>query len=146
MINFVRDIEKETLENTNFRKVLLTSKFQQLVVMSLLPNDDIGSEVHNLDQFIKIEKGEGVAVLNGEKFNFYDGFSISIPKGTTHNIINTSSSQELKLYTIYSPPEHEDGTIHPTKQDALNAEKGNKENFSQDNEDFSEFADSDFNL
>ncbi len=120
----IRNIEKETLENNFFRKVLLTTKHQQLVVMSLNPSEDIGLETHeNLDQFIKIEQGEGLAVLDGVETNFSSGFSVTIPSGTNHNIINTSSENPLKIYTIYSPPNHKDGTIHKTKQEAIENEE-----------------------
>lgn len=123
MTNLVNNIENLTNENTFFRKVILTTSHQQLVVMHLNPSEDIGMEVHNtIDQFIKIEKGEGRAVLNGEEFTFSDGFSINIPAGTNHNIINTSETNPLKIYTIYSPPNHKDGTVHKTKQEALENE------------------------
>jgi len=124
MSKFVNNIEKLANENTFFRKVLLTTKHQQLVVMHLNPYEDIGMEVHdNLDQFIKIESGEGKAILNNEEFDFSEGFSVSIPAGTNHNIINTSTTNPLKIYTIYSPPNHKDGTIHITKQEALENEE-----------------------
>ncbi len=120
----IRNIEKETLENNFFRKVLVTTKHQQLVVMSLNPSEDIGLETHeNLDQFIKIEQGEGLAVLDGVETSFSSGFSVTIPSGTNHNIINTSSVNPLKIYTIYSPPNHKDGTIHKTKQEAIENEE-----------------------
>jgi mannose-6-phosphate isomerase-like protein (cupin superfamily) len=120
MNKFVNNIEKLTIENNYFRNVIITTSNQQLVVMSLNPNEDIGEEVHNnVDQFIKIEEGEGYAILNGEKTNFGPGFSINIPKGVTHNIVNSSSQEKLKLYTIYSPPEHKEETIHKTKAEAL---------------------------
>ena len=120
----IRNIEKETLENNFFRKVLLTTKHQQLVVMSLNPSEDIGLETHeNLDQFIKIEQGEGLAVLDGVETRFSSGFSVTIPSGTNHNIINSSSENPLKIYTIYSPPNHKDGTIHKTKQEAIENEE-----------------------
>jgi len=115
---YVTNIEKETLENENFRKVLYTANYSQLVVMSLRPQEEIGEEVHGLDQFIRIEKGKGKAVLNDQEYDIEDDFAIVIPAGTKHNIINTSDEEEMKLYTIYSPPEHQDGTIHPTKADA----------------------------
>lgn len=122
MDKYVINLDKETLNNNYFRKVLLTTSNQQLVVMSLEPNEDIGQEIHSLDQFIKVESGSGKAVLNGEELNFESGFSITIPKGTTHNIVNTSPLEKLKLYTIYSPPNHKDGTIHQTKTEALRDE------------------------
>ena len=122
MDKFVKNIEKETLDNNYFRKVLLTTTNQQLVVMSLEPKEDIGQEIHSLDQFIKIEAGSGTAILNGSEIQFGTGFSITIPKGTTHNIINSSPTEKLKLYTIYSPPNHKDGIIHQTKEEALRDE------------------------
>jgi len=121
---YIRNIEKETLENNFFRKVLVTTKHQQLVVMSLNPSEDIGLETHeNLDQFIKIEQGECLAVLDGVETSFSSGFSVTIPSGTNHNIINTSLVNPLKIYTIYSPPNHKDGTIHKTKQEAIENEE-----------------------
>lgn len=119
MSNLVNNIEKETLENSFFRKVLLTTPNQQLVVMHLNPLEDIGEEKHSLDQFIKIESGEGKAILDGQEFNFSTGFSISIPMETVHNIINTSDIHPIKLYTIYSPANHKDGLIHKTKAEAM---------------------------
>lgn len=114
---FVTNIEKDTLENDNFRKVLYTSNYSQLVVMSLEPGQDIGEEVHGLDQFIRIEQGKGKAVLNDVEYELEDDFAVVIPAGVKHNIIN-ESDEKMKLYSIYSPPEHEDGTIHPTKDEA----------------------------
>ena len=123
-MDLVLNIEKETLENNFFRKVLLTTNHQQLVVMSLNPSEDIGMEAHdNLDQFIKIEQGEGVAILNGVETKFSSGFSVTIPAGTNHNIINTSVQNPLKIYTIYSPPNHQKGTVHKTKQEAIENEE-----------------------
>jgi len=119
---FVDNIEKLTLENTNFRKVLATNGYSQLVVMSLKPMEDIGMETHpNVDQFFRVEKGVGKTILNGTEYEFSDGFAIVIPAGTEHNIINTSETDELKLYTIYSPANHPDGTVHATKEDAIKA-------------------------
>ena len=117
MTGYVVNIEEETLNNTNFRKVLFTAKHSQLVVMSLKPGEDIGAEVHDLDQFIRIEKGEGKAVLDEVVHKVKDDWAIVVPAGTEHNIINTSQ-EEMKLYTVYSPPEHKDGTVHATKEDA----------------------------
>lgn len=116
---FVGNIEDATLENTNFRKVLYTSGHMQLVVMDLLPNEDIGMETHALDQFIRVEKGTGKAILNGTEYELSDGFAVIVPAGTTHNIVNTSSTASLKLYTLYSPPNHKEGTLHRMKADAL---------------------------
>lgn len=123
MNGFVGDIEELTENNENFRKVLFTAPHSQLVVMCLLPNEDIGMEVHeDNDQFIRIEKGEGKAILNGEEKNIGDGFAVVVPAGTEHNIVNTSNTDEMKLYTIYSPAHHPDGTVHAVKEDALEAE------------------------
>ena len=119
MKGYVVDIEKATKENKNFRKVLYTAKNSQLVVMSLKPGEEIGEEVHELDQFIRIEKGKGKAVLDAVEHKIKDDYAIVIPAGTRHNIINTSKDEEMKLYTIYSPPEHRDGVIHKTKADAM---------------------------
>jgi mannose-6-phosphate isomerase-like protein (cupin superfamily) len=120
MAGYIADIEKETKENTNFRKVLFTGPQSQLVVMSLKPGEDIGEEVHNdIDQFIRIEEGKGKVVLDGEETAIKDDWATVIPAGTKHNVINTSQEKELKLYTIYSPAEHKDGTIHKTKEEAM---------------------------
>lgn len=118
MQGYITNIETLSLENENFRKVLYTAKNSQLVVMSIKPNEDIGDEVHQLDQFIRCEKGQGKAILDGVERNFGDGFVVVIPAGTRHNIVNTSSDKALKLYTLYSPPNHRDGVIHKTKADA----------------------------
>jgi len=117
MKGYVVNIEKVTEENNNFRKVLYTAKNSQLVVMSLKPNEDIGEEVHDLDQFIRIEEGEGKVILDGVEHLIKDGSAVVIPAGTNHNIVNTSN-EEMKLYSIYSPPEHRDGIAHFTKADA----------------------------
>jgi len=122
MAGYVTNIEQKTLENEYFRQVLFTAKHMQVVVMTIKPSEDIGEEVHHLDQFIRIEKGDGKAILNGEEHSLKDGSIVVIPAGTKHNIINTGSS-DLKLYTIYAPPEHKDGTIHKTKADALENEE-----------------------
>ncbi len=124
MKGYIVNIEKETKENSFFRKVLYTAKHSQLVLMSLKPGEEIGEEVHNnLDQFFRFEKGEGKMVLEGEEFNVKNGFAIVVPAGTKHNIINTSFEEPLKLYTIYSPPNHRDGTIHKTKEEAEASEE-----------------------
>jgi mannose-6-phosphate isomerase-like protein (cupin superfamily) len=119
---YVNNLEKDTIENDNFRKVLNTTDKSQLVVMSLLPYEDIGEEVHEVDQFIRIEQGKGRAVLNGEETLIEDGFAVVIPAGTRHNIINTEN-KPMKLYTVYTPPEHAPGTIHKTKVEAEAAEE-----------------------
>lgn len=118
MKGFVTNIEQEALENEDFRRVLYTAKHCQLVVMSIPPGTDIGAETHQLDQFIRVEEGEGKSVLDGVERDLTDGSAVVIPAGTHHNIINTSTSDALKLYTVYAPPNHKDGTVHPTKADA----------------------------
>lgn len=116
MKGFVKNIEQETLDNNNFRKVLYTSQHGQVVVMSLLPNEEIGMEVHSYtDQFFRVDSGEGKVIMDGEESVISDGFAVVVPAGTMHNVINTSSDKPLKLYTIYMPPHHVDGTIHATK-------------------------------
>lgn len=119
MKGYITNIEKDSLENNNFRKVLYTVRYSQLVLMSLKPNEEIGEEIHNLDQFIRIEKGMGKAILDGKETEIEDGTAIVIPAGTMHNIINTSAEEELKLYTIYSPPNHKDETIHISRDEAM---------------------------
>ena len=119
MKGYVINIEQASLENGYFRKVLYTDKNSQLVVMSLLPNEDIGEEIHQLDQFIRVEAGQGRAFLNDVPHDISDGFAVIVPAGTKHNIINTSSEKPMKLYTLYSPPNHKDGTVHKTKADAI---------------------------
>jgi len=124
MKGFVGNIEEETLKNENFRKVLYTGKHSQLVLMSLKPNEEIGMEVHpENDQFFRFEKGEGKCIIDGNESELRDGVAVIVPAGAQHNIINTSASEALKLYTIYSPAHHSDGTIHKTKADAIAAEK-----------------------
>lgn len=119
MANSVLNIEEKTLQNEYFREVLTTGQHSQLVVMSLLPNEEIGMETHEIvDQFLRVEKGTGKVILDGVEHEISDGFAIFVPAGTQHNLINTSSENKLKLYTIYSPAHHKDGTIHKTKQEA----------------------------
>jgi len=118
MKGYITNIEKLSLENTNFRTVLYTAKNSQLVVMSIKPGEDIGSEVHELDQFIRCEAGQGKAILNDVEHDISDGYAIIVPSGAKHNIINTSKDTDLKLYTLYSPPNHKNHTIHTTKADA----------------------------
>ncbi len=117
MKGYISNIEKETRENSLYRKVLFTAHYSQLVLMSLNPGEEIGEEVHGLDQFLRFESGEGKVVLDGEESKVADGFGVVVPAGTKHNVINTSSDKPLKLYTVYSPPNHQDGTIHKTKAD-----------------------------
>ncbi len=124
MKGYVTNIEKDSLENSNFRNVLYTAKNSQLVLMSLKGKEDIGMEVHDhLDQFIRVEKGTGKAVLDGVEHELSDGSAVVIPAGTNHNIINTSDTEELKLYTIYSPPEHQGGVVRATKAEAEASEE-----------------------
>lgn len=118
MNGFVINIEEASIENNNFRKVLYTAPHSQLVVMSLRPNEDIGEEVHDLDQFLRVESGKGKTVLNGIEHEIRDGSAIVVPAGVRHNIINTSSDKPMKLYTVYSPANHRDGVIHVTKEEA----------------------------
>lgn len=122
MAGYVGNIEQKSLENTTFRTVLYTDERLQLVVMSLLPKEDIGMEVHKLDQFIRVEAGTGIAILDGIEHSLEDGVAVIVPTGTNHNIINTSETEPLKLYTLYAPPEHAPGTIHTTKAEADAAE------------------------
>ncbi len=118
MKGFITKIEKDAIENEFFRKVLYTAKHCQLVVMSLKAGEDIGEEVHQLDQFIRCEGGVGKAVLDGVEYAISPGVAVLVPAGAKHNIINTSSSEPMKLYTLYSPPNHKDGVVHKTKADA----------------------------
>jgi mannose-6-phosphate isomerase-like protein (cupin superfamily) len=120
MKGFKSNIEKDTLSNSDFRRVLYTGKNSQLVLMNLRPGEEIGEEVHKtIDQFFRFEKGEGIVYIDGIKRNVTDGDAVVIPAGARHNVINTSKTTELKLYTIYSPPEHQDGIVRKTKADAL---------------------------
>jgi len=116
---FFTNIEKDTLENENYRKVLYTSKHSQLVLMSLKPKEEIGMEVHpDNDQFFRIEKGEGKVIIDGNEYEVKDGSAVVVPVGSQHNVINTSETEELKLYTIYSPAHHKDGIVRVTKEEA----------------------------
>lgn len=123
MKGFVENIETLTLANENFRTVLYTDERLQLVVMHLLPSQDIGEEVHELDQFLRIESGEGLVILDGEERRIADGTAIVIPKGVRHNVINTNQDAPLKLYSIYTPPQHMEGTVHTTKEEAEASEE-----------------------
>ncbi|MFA6522787.1 MAG: cupin domain-containing protein [Candidatus Peribacteraceae bacterium] len=118
MKGYVVNLEVESKKNSNFRRVLYTAKHSQLVLMSLKPGEEIGEEVHHLDQFIRVEAGEGKAIIDGNEYPVADGSGIVIPAGARHNVINSAKS-EMKLYTIYSPPEHLDGRVHVTKADAV---------------------------
>jgi len=124
MRGYNANIEKLTLENNNFRQVLYTGKYCQLVIMSLKPGEDIGSEVHpETDQFFRIESGQGKAIIDGNEYEISDGSVVIVPTGSQHNIVNLSSERPLKLYTIYAPPHHRDGVIHPSKEVALTDEE-----------------------
>ncbi len=119
MTGFHSNIESDSIENDNFRKVLYTGQHSQLVLMSLKPGEDIGQEVHaENDQFFRIEQGQGTCKIDDNEYALSDGSAIVVPAGAEHNIINTSSSQDLKLYTIYSPAHHKDGIVRATKQEA----------------------------
>ncbi len=114
---FVRDIESIAIKNDEFRRVLYTAQNCQLVVMALKPKEEIGMEVHKLDQFFRVEEGAGEAILDGVRTAVQAGFAVLVPAGTNHNIINTGSAP-LKLYTLYAPPNHRDGVVHHTRNDA----------------------------
>jgi mannose-6-phosphate isomerase-like protein (cupin superfamily) len=117
---FAIDIETETVKNTYFRKVLYTSNFSQLVLMSLKPGEEIGEEVHDdVDQFFRFEEGEGKVIIDDNEYAVKDGSAVVVPNGSKHNVINTSKTAALKLYTIYSPPEHRDGVVHKTRDEAM---------------------------
>ncbi|KKP93135.1 MAG: hypothetical protein UR98_C0009G0013 [Parcubacteria group bacterium GW2011_GWA1_36_12] len=119
MKGYVSNIEKDTLENENFRKVLYTSKHSQLVLMSLAPNEEIGMEIHeDNDQFFRFEKGQGKCIIDGNEYEVKDGTAVVVPAGSQHNVINTSVTDRLNLYTIYSPAHHKDGIVRKTKAEA----------------------------
>ena len=118
MKGFITNIEEATLQNTDYRRVLYTAKHSQLVLMNLQPGEEIGEEIHQLYQFIRIEQGSAQAILDGATHELLADYAIVIPAGVEHNIIN-SGTEELKLYTIYSPPEHKDGVVEKTKQDEI---------------------------
>jgi mannose-6-phosphate isomerase-like protein (cupin superfamily) len=117
MKGFVQDIESLAVRNDDFRRVLYTARHCQLVVMALKPGEEIGAEVHQLDQFFRVEDGTGEIVLDGVRTAVRAGFAIVVPAGADHNIINTGNAP-LKLYTLYAPPNHRDGVVHPTRADA----------------------------
>ena len=117
MKGYIQDIEAIATRNEDFRKVLYTAKHCQLVVMALMPNEEIGAEVHKLDQFFRVEDGTGEAILDGVRTAIRAGFAILVPAGATHNIVNTGSAP-LKLYTLYAPPNHRDGVVHHTRAQA----------------------------
>jgi mannose-6-phosphate isomerase-like protein (cupin superfamily) len=117
MKGFVQDIEALAVKNSRFRQVIYTASHCQLVLMALKPGEEIGAEVHQLDQFFRVEEGAGDAVLDGARTALRPGFAVLVPAGTRHNIINTGTAP-LKLYTLYAPPNHRDGVVHVTRQDA----------------------------
>ena len=117
MKGFVQDIEELARRNDEFRKVLYTAKNCQLVLMTLKPQEEIGAEVHQLDQFFRVEEGSGEAVLDGVQSSVHAGFVVLVPAGTSHNIVNTGS-KPMRLYTLYAPPNHRDGVVHHTRVDA----------------------------
>lgn len=126
MKGFNTNIEKETLDNNNFRKVLYSSKHSQLVLMSIAPGSEIGMEVHNEnDQFFRFESGQGKVLIDGNEYEVGDGSAIVVPAGAEHNVVNASDSEPLKLYTIYSPAHHKDGIVRNTKEEA----EANEEDF-----------------
>jgi len=126
MKGFHANIEKETMGNTHFRKVLYTAGHSQLVLMCLKPREEIGMEVHpDNDQFFRFEKGEGKCIIDGTAYEVRDGSAVVIPAGAKHNVINTSGTGDLKLYTIYSPAHHKDGIVRKTKEEA----EANEEEF-----------------
>jgi mannose-6-phosphate isomerase-like protein (cupin superfamily) len=117
---FVGDIEKDTMKNNDFRRVIYTGKFSQLVLMCLRPGEEIGSEVHDaVDQFFRFEEGEGKVVIDDIEHKVHGGMAVVVPSGAKHNVVNTSKKDNLRLYTIYSPPEHQDKVVRHTKAQAL---------------------------
>jgi len=121
---YVVVVEKETKKNTDFRRVLYTGKHSQLVLMSLEPGEEIGEETHeDVDQFFRFEKGEGKVIIDGIEHLVRDGYAVIVPAGARHNVVNTSKRAKLKLYTIYSPPEHQDGVVRHTKKEAMASEE-----------------------
>lgn len=118
MNGYVTNIERDTLENEDYRRVLYTGRYTQLVLMTLRPGEEIGLEAHEgHDQFIRIEAGSGYVQLDGERRDLADGSIVVIPSGVEHNVVNSSDSEPLRLYTLYSPPEHPDGTVQQSKAD-----------------------------
>ena len=125
MKGYSGNIEQLTMNNSNFRQVLYTAKHTQLVLMCLRPGEDIGLETHTEnDQFFRFESGEGKVVIDGNEYQVSDGSAIIVPSGATHNVINTSDSLDLKLYTLYSPPHHKDAIVRHSKEDAMANEAG----------------------
>lgn len=122
MSGFHGAVDQLTVSNTNFRQVLFTAPHSQLVLMSLAPQEDIGMEAHPVDQFFRFEQGEGQVIIDGETMTVKEGDAVVVPANAQHNVINTSATAALKLYTIYSPAQHPDGTVHRTKADAQASE------------------------
>lgn len=122
MKGYIANIEKETKENDDYRRVLYTTHHSQLVLMNIRPGEEIGEEVHRLDQFIRFETGKGTVVLDDVAHAVESEYAVVIPSGTRHNVINTGDT-EMKLYTIYAPPEHRDGVVHRTKKESLVSEE-----------------------
>ena len=121
---YVIVIEEETKKNTDFRRVLYTGKHSQLVLMNIKPGEEIGEETHeDVDQFFRFEEGEGKVIIDGVEHRVKDGNGVIVPAGARHNVINTSKLVDLKLYTIYSPPEHQDGVVRHTKKEAMTSEE-----------------------
>ena len=115
---FTENIEQLTVENEDFRRVLYTGQHSQVVLMSIEPGDDIGEEIHHVDQFLRFEKGEGKSIIDGVEYSVTDGSAVLVPAGARHNILNTGTGA-LKLYTVYAPANHIDGRVHHTKADAV---------------------------
>lgn len=117
MQGYIKNIETETIENTDYRRVVYTAKNMQLVLMNLRPGEEIGEEIHGLEQFLRFEAGSGKVILNDtDEYEVSDGFAVIVPAGVKHNVVNTGT-EELKLYSLYAPPEHKDGIVQPTKAD-----------------------------
>ena len=128
MKGFCSNIEKDTLDNENFRKVIYTAKHCQLVLMSLAPNEEIGMEVHpDNDQFFRFEKGQGKVFIDGNEYDVADGTAVIVPAGSQHNVVNVSATERLNMYTIYSPAHHKDGVVRATKAEA--EDPANEEDF-----------------
>ena len=124
MKGYVVDIEKETKKNTDFRRVLYTGKHSQLVLMSIKLGEEIGEETHkDVDQFFRFEEGEGKVIIDGVEHHVKDGHGVIVPAGARHNVINVSKRMNLRLYTIYSPPEHQEGVVRHTKKEAMASEE-----------------------
>jgi len=124
MKGYIITLEKETEKNADFRRVLYTGKHSQLVLMSIKPGEEIGEETHeNVDQFFRFERGEGKVIIDGVEHRIKDGDGVIVPAGAKHNVVNISKRVNLRLYTIYSPPEHQDGVLRHTKKEAMASEE-----------------------